>query len=332
MHALLLSQLRCHLGPEASVEGLAPDLQQLLKAVDHAYGEADARRTSLEHALNLASVELRHHDGRTPQEVQSQKLQAVGQLAAGVAHEINSPIQYIGDNVAFLRQSFLDLKALLKLFAQLPRESTLRQLAEKIELPWLLDEIPKAIEGTSEGIQRVAELVRALKDFAHPDSAEMTLIDLNHALRGTLIVAGNELKYVADVTTDFGAVPNLLCHGGSLNQVFLNLLVNAAHAVSASNRERPGKIKVTSRAEADAVVVTISDNGVGIPEANRCRIFEPSFTTRPNGKGNSQGLALALAIVEKHGGTLTFDSTVAVGTTFFVRLPITHLDEEREVA
>jgi PAS domain S-box-containing protein len=258
---------------------------------------------------------------RSQQDTQAQKLQAVGQLAAGVAHEINTPIQYVGDNAEFLRQSFLDLTAVLTGIGELPPGSELRAAGEKIDLAWLLEEIPKAIDGTQEGIGRVAELVRALKDFAHPDSPEMTLLDLNHALAGTLTVARNELKYVAEVVTDFGALPPVLCHGGSLNQVFLNLLVNAAHAIAAAHPGTRGKITVTSRNEPGGVLISVADTGTGIPEAIRNRIFEPFFTTKAVGKGTGQGLALALAIVQKHKGSLTFESVEGAGTTFFVRLP-----------
>ena len=259
---------------------------------------------------------------RAIEATQAQKLQAVGQLAAGVAHEINTPIQYLGDNAEFLRQTFTELGPLLAQLVALPAGSPLAALAADVELGWLVREIPKAIDGTREGIHRVAELVRALKEFAHPDAKEKTLVDLNRALSGTITVARNELKYVADVTVELGPLPLVLCHGGSLNQVFLNLLVNAAHAITDAKRPGRGTIKVTSRLDREAVVVAITDSGIGIPDAIRHRIFEPFFTTKEVGRGTGQGLALARAIVDKHDGTIGFDSTVGTGSTFWVRLPI----------
>ncbi len=258
---------------------------------------------------------------RTIEASQAQKLQAVGQLAAGVAHEINTPIQYVGDNAEFLRQTFTELRPLLTRILELASGSPLAPLAESVDLRFLLEEIPKAIDGTREGIERVAELVRALKNFAHPDSKEMTLIDLNRALAGTITVARNELKYVADVSVELSPLPLVLCHGGSLNQVFLNLLINAAHAIADAKQPERGTIKVTSRVEQSEVVVAITDSGGGIPDAIRHRIFEPFFTTKEVGRGTGQGLALARAIVDKHAGRIGFDSTVGKGTTFWVRLP-----------
>ena len=196
-------------------------------------------------------------------------------------------------------------------------------------------EIPKAIAQTLDGVGRVATIVRAMKEFAHPDSGEKAVADLNKALTSTLTVARNELKYVADVETDLGDIPSVSCHLGDLNQVFLNLLVNAAHAIGDTVKESGGKgrIGVRTTCEGDNVCVAISDTGGGIPEHVRSKIFDPFFTTKGVGRGTGQGLAIARSIVvDKHGGSLTFETEVGEGTTFFIRLPVDGTPSAREIA
>ncbi len=285
---------------------------------------------------NRMEVELRH----------GQKMQAVGELAAGIAHEINTPIQFVGDNVRFLHDSFADLLALLDKHEQL-RETLAAQgasellgevkaAAEKADIHFLRKEIPTALDQTVEGVGRVATIVQALKKFAHLDqSHEMAPADLNEALESTLIVAQSELKYVADVETTFGNLPLVPCHLGDLNQVFLNLLVNAAHAIGDVVKQtgRKGRIRVETGIVADCVQVAVSDTGNGIPPEIRGRVFEPFFTTKGVGKGTGQGLALAHAIVvERHGGTVTFESEVGKGTVFYVRIPLNPVMLQPEVA
>jgi PAS domain S-box-containing protein len=271
-------------------------------------------------------VELRH----------AQKLESVGMLASGIAHEINTPIQFVGDNTHFLEESFRSLRDLtgryraalsrLSLGESVP-ESELRDIRKaegEADLEFLQEEIPRALAQALDGLARVATIVRAMKSFAHPDGKEMSPADLNEALRSTLTVARNELKYVTEVETDFGDLPPVTCHAGDLNQVFLNLLVNAAHAISdvVGSTGAKGKVTVRTSIEGDSVVVAIRDTGTGIPEAAQPRIFDPFFTTKEVGKGTGQGLAIARTIVvEKHGGSLTFE-TSGSGTTFFVRLPV----------
>jgi signal transduction histidine kinase len=204
-----------------------------------------------------------------------------------------------------------------------------RGVEQETDCAYLLEEIPKALAQTLEGVTRVATIVRAMKDFAHPESREMAAADLNRALLSTLTVARNELKYVADVETEFGHLPLVVCNIGDLNQVFLNLLVNAAHAIGESVKGTggKGKIKVRTAAEDGAVLITISDTGCGIPEANRNKIFDPFFTTKEVGRGTGQGLAISRSVVvDRHKGALTFESEVGKGTTFFIRLPV---DPER---
>ncbi|MGH9717210.1 MAG: ATP-binding protein [Candidatus Acidiferrales bacterium] len=280
-------------------------------------------------------VDLRH----------GQKLEAVGSLAAGIAHEINTPIQFVGDNTRFLRNAFHDLQQLVECCERLYTQalqgtiptgllSEVKAEREKADWEYLQAEIPKALDQTLDGVNRVANIVRAMKDFSHVDRrAEKSAADINKAIESTLIVARNELKYVADVQVVLGEIPAVPCHLGDLNQVFLNLLVNAAHAIGdvVKNSTQKGRITVATRQVGEWIEIAISDTGTGIPEAIRGKVFDPFFTTKPVGKGTGQGLALARAIVvEKHGGTLTFDSELGRGTTFYVRLPLAGTPEPRE--
>jgi PAS domain S-box-containing protein len=273
-----------------------------------------------------AELELRH----------AQKLESVGRLASGIAHEINTPIQFVGDNTRFVQESFAGLQTLLAKYKELRDAASFGSvspgLLEEVEnvekesdCAYTLEEIPKALTQTLDGVTRVATIVRAMKEFAHPEGKEMAAADLNHAILSTLTVARNELKYVADVETEFGDLPMVVCNIGDINQVFLNLLVNAAHAIDEKVRgtaER-GTIRVRTLSEGETICVSIADTGCGIPEAHRAKIFDPFFTTKEVGRGTGQGLAIARSVVvDRHKGTLTFESEVDKGTTFYVRLPI----------
>jgi PAS domain S-box-containing protein len=269
--------------------------------------------------------------------LQVQKLESVGQLAAGIAHEINTPTQYIGDNVRFLKDAFQELKSLLTSYDRLlpaaVKNGLLRETLEeaaavvdKTDAGYLLEEIPKAIDQTLEGVSRVAALVSAMKEFSHPDTKEKSPLDLNRAIAGTITVARNEWKYVAEMETDFDpSLPLVSCHPGEFNQVILNLIVNAAHAIADVAREggpQKGSIKVQTRSCPEWAEVRIRDSGTGIPEELRTRIFDPFFTTKEIGKGTGQGLAIARSvIVGKHGGSLDFETEAGKGTTFIIRLP-----------
>ncbi len=281
-------------------------------------------------------VELRH----------AQKLEAVGGLAAGIAHEINTPIQFIGDNTRFLQNSFVESMQMIAKYEEIcahAATSTLQPgmlqevdaIRQRIEWDFLSTEVPKAFDQMLDGVNRVATIVRAMKEFSHVDrSSEKAPADLNKAIESTLIVARNEVKYVANVETELGALPPIHCHLGDLNQVFLNLFVNAAHAISdvVKNTGEKGRITVRTWQDGDSVVVSVADTGTGIPERVRAKIFDPFFTTKEVGKGTGQGLALARAIVvDKHGGTLSFETKMGEGTTFFVRLPANGVPATREV-
>ena len=281
-------------------------------------------------------IELRH----------AQKLEAVGGLAAGIAHEINTPIQFVGDNTRFLQDSFRDELEMVRKYEEVYGEASrglvrpelleeVKEVCSRIDWEYLRGEIPKAMDQMLDGVGRVAKIVRAMKEFSHVDrSSEKSQSDLNKALESTLIVARSELKYVADVDTEFGTLPPVICHLGDLNQVFLNLLINAAHAIGEVVKEsgERGRVTVRTKRIGDLVEVSISDTGGGIPESVRGKIFDPFFTTKEVGKGTGQGLTLARAIVvERHGGTLTFTTEPGKGTTFYVRLPIDGVPEPHEV-
>ena len=266
---------------------------------------------------------------------QAQRLESVGQLAAGIAHEINTPIQYIGDNLRFLHDAFRDRQMVWELYERLQEAAErgavtpalladLRQAAGDADLEYLREEIPKAMQQSLDGVERVATIVRAMKEFAHPGYNEKAASDLNKALQNTLLVARNEYKYVADVETSFGDLPPVVCYLAEMNQVFLNLLINAAHAIGEvmARTQVKGKIGVRTWQAGDQAVVAISDTGCGIPDKIRDKVFDPFFTTKPVGRGTGQGLAISRSIVvEKHGGALRFEPNLPQGTTFIVCLP-----------
>jgi len=197
-----------------------------------------------------------------------------------------------------------------------------RGAEEAADLDYLRDRVPGAFDRADEGISRVGAIVGAMRDFGHPPNADRAPVQLNDSLRNTLVVAMNEYKYVSDVETDLGDLPKVVCNGGAINQVFLNLIVNAAHAIEERGPER-GAIGIRTVVEGDDVVVSVSDTGCGIPADVAARIFDPFFTTKQVGRGTGQGLAITRSlVVDRHGGTITFDTEVGKGTTFHVRLPI----------
>lgn len=265
----------------------------------------------------------------------AQKLESVGRLAAGIAHEINTPIQYVGDSVHFLRSAYRDLNQVLDTLKQhierLPDEPQYRdlrtRLAEAMEghdAEFLRVEIPRSFERVFDGVERVTTIVKAMKEFAHPDGTEQSLADINHALETTLLVASNEYKYVAAVSTQLADLPQVVCNIGELNQVFLNLIVNAAHAIKDAGKDSSsGKITVSTELANDTVIIRIADNGCGVPAENLAKLYDPFFTTKEVGRGSGQGLAISHSIVvDKHGGEIAAQSEVDVGTEFTLRLPI----------
>lgn len=269
--------------------------------------------------------------------IHGMKLESLGELAAGIAHEINTPIQFIGSNVSFLREAFDDLLELVhrytKLFAAVSGETQHRHLLDEIEeqeeqadVEYLKGEAPKAFDQTVQGVERVSSLVLGLKGFAHTKEGEMKLaVDLNEIIKNTLVVCTNAYKYVAELEIDLKDLPMVKVFHGDIGQVILNLIVNAAHAIEDVKKDstQMGKITIKSFQEGDNVVVTVTDTGCGIPEGVQERIFDPFFTTKNVGRGSGQGLAISRTIVhDKHGGELSFESKTGKGSTFKIKLPI----------
>ena len=267
--------------------------------------------------------------------LQAQKLESVGQLAAGIAHEINTPTQYIGDNIRFLKKSFAKLTSVLSISVRLWKETCrdtvtskeeMAAALQKIDVEFLIEEIPKSINDALEGVTRVSSLVSAMKEFSHPGTKEKVALDLNHAIQSTITMAQNEWKYVAEMETNFEpTLPLVSCMPGEFNQVILNLIVNAAHAIGDRSKERNGergKITVQTARISTGVEIRIGDTGGGIPVQARTKIFDPFFTTKEIGKGTGQGLAIARSvIVDKHSGSIEFETVLGEGTTFIIRLP-----------
>jgi signal transduction histidine kinase len=269
--------------------------------------------------------------------IQEEKLKSVGRLAAGIAHEINTPIQFVSDSVYFVRSALADLTTLIGKYQAALRSldggaayqqviSGISRAETDADLPYLRENLPLAVERSLDGLGRVATIVRSMKEFAHPDQAAMILIDLNHGIESTLTIARNEYKYVADVETDFDAtLPMITCYAGELNQAVLNIIVNAAHAVAdlVKDSGKRGTITVRTRRDGDWVLISIGDTGTGIPREVQDRIYDPFFSTKEVGRGTGQGLAIARSVVvDKHGGELRFETEEGKGTTFFIRLPL----------
>ncbi|MDH3748452.1 MAG: ATP-binding protein [Gammaproteobacteria bacterium] len=270
--------------------------------------------------------------------VQAKKMESIGQLAAGIAHEINTPAQFVGDNTRFIKDAFSDLIGLSdsysKLFEAVKEDNvtpeTIEQVSQSIkaaDVDYLVDEVPMAIDQSLDGISRISNIVRAMKEFSHPGGSECESTDLNKAINNTITVASNEWKYVAIVDTQLADdLPPIVCYQQEINQVMLNLIVNAAHAIEAGRNDTDadkGTITITTKSLDDAIEITVMDTGCGIPEDIRDRIFDPFFTTKEVGKGTGQGLAISYkTVVEKHNGFLGVDSTPGKGTTFTIRLPL----------
>lgn len=303
----------------------------LEKMVAKRTAEINAKTQQLSHAL----LELQ---GTQMQLIQAQKLEAIGQLAAGIAHEVNTPTQYVSDNTAFAQRAVGSLIDTLQASLAVVRAAkeglvppaiieAAEAAAAKAKLPYLLKQLPRALDQAREGLGRVASIVQAMKEFSHPSGAEKKLVNLREAIETTIAVARNEWKYVAEVELDidpgFPLVPALR---NEFNQVILNLVVNAAHAIAEQNdggATGKGLIRISGRQRGDHVEIRISDSGGGIPEAIRGRVFEPFFTTKAVGKGTGQGLAIAYSvIVDKHHGALRFETEAGSGTTFFITLPL----------
>ena len=329
------------------------DLNKRLKVEDfteidhiaHRYNEVmDTLREktgSLEEEIKQRKKAQKESEEMQSQLLQAQKMESIGQLAAGISHEINTPIQYIGDNTHFLKDSFDEMAPVLENVKKMAEESdqanvikNISDIKTSINFEFLVEEIPKAINQTIEGIDHVSEIVKAIKEFSHPGSKEKTKVDLNQSLLSTIIVARNEWKYIAELETDFDEnLGHVFCLPNELNQVFLNLIVNAAHAIeSRKNKEKDqkrGLIRIVTKRHDNYTEISISDTGTGIPHEIQDKVFDPFFTTKEIGKGTGQGLSLAYStIVDKHHGEINFKTSVGNGTTFTIKLP--HIDEQAD--
>ncbi|MEM9562667.1 MAG: ATP-binding protein [Actinomycetota bacterium] len=272
-------------------------------------------------------LELRH----------AQRLESIGELAAGVAHEINTPIQYVSDGARFVGEAVDDLLTLVAAYDPVlavaagideaaDPVAAVAHVKDEIELPFLADELPGAVKRTLDGVDRVATIVQALKQFSHPGSEELMPVDVNALIENTLTVARGEYKYVAEIELALGDVPEIMGDPGDLGQVLLNLVINASHAIadhrSATGVEGLGRIAIGTSADDEAVTIHVADNGGGIPAEIRDRVFEPFFTTKEPGRGTGQGLAISHnQVVKKHDGRIDFDVEDGVGTTFRIWLP-----------
>lgn len=269
---------------------------------------------------------------------QAQRLESVGRLASGVAHEINTPTQFVSDNTRFLQQILPRLESVLTLNARLLETARAGALPEEIldeaeavvkkaKVDYLLRQIPEAISDSLDGLERITNIVRAMKDFSHPDLHEMRIADLNKAIESTVTVARNEWKYVSEMVLELDPeLPPVHCALSDINQVLLNLIINSAHAIAdvvGDGAHEKGTITISTRKDGNDVEIRIRDTGTGIPEEHRRNVFDHFFTTRAVGQGTGQGLAIAHSvIVDKHGGSIDFVSEMGAGTTFIIRLPI----------
>lgn len=285
----------------------------------------------------IGGVHLDIHERKEAQAhlIAADRLESVGWLAAGVAHEINTPVQYVNDSVYFIREGVQELLAHIAARSRGGESVAGPSEEPTADLQYLAENLPAACERAIEGLGRIAEIVQSLKEFAHADQEAMGPVDLLRVIGNTVVVARSEYKYVARVVTDLTEIPQVPCHATQISQVVLNLLVNAAHAIADSNRLEGelGTIAVRAYQEADYVVIAVADNGCGIPEPVRQRIFDPFFTTKEVGRGTGLGLSFVHNVVVKdHGGSVSFQTECGRGTTFFVRLPLQRGSDAQRVA
>ncbi|WP_290691290.1 ATP-binding protein [Aquabacterium sp.] len=359
-HKLLERQILRHLSTVSLVPG---ELDAFFSAISDAYRDADVDRNTIERTLELMSEELTERNAQLHlqlaqrqvveqallkekadqqalikrleeahhQLLQAEKMASIGQLAAGVAHEINNPIGFVGSNIGTLRKYVDDLLELIAAYEVHERDladearSHMAGMRATLDLAYLREDLVALLAESNDGIGRVKQIVQDLKDFSHVDEAQWQWASLHRGLDSTLNIVHNEIKYVAEVVKLYGQIPDVECMPSQINQVLMNLLVNAAHAM----HERRGKITIrTGMASADEVFVEIADEGHGIPEEHLKRIFDPFFTTKPVGKGTGLGLSLSYGIVNKHHGHISVSSQMGVGTTFRVVLPVRQADNE----
>jgi len=276
-------------------------------------------------SLKAAYEELK---SQKAQLVHSEKLASIGQLAAGVAHEINNPSAYVKSNIVTIKQyvgsivgSFLELEQLVRSVHGKPNGcnlvDALNEIREKYDLEYVLEDVQESIADTLDGIDRIEDIVKSLKDFSRPDQKEPECFDINACIENTLKVAKNQTKYKADIVTNFSPLPEIYGQPGSMGQVFLNLLVNAAQAIDVY-----GKIEITTQQLDGYIHINIQDDGCGIEDENLLKVFDPFFTTKDVGAGTGLGLSISQSIIENHGGRIFMTSKVGQGTCFDISLPV----------
>jgi len=263
--------------------------------------------------------------------VQQEKLASIGQLAAGVAHEINNPLGFLSSNQSMIHSFLKSMRGAWEQAAE-GDPGRLGAIARAYDLDYVLGELEAVLSESDEGFRRIIDIVQNLKSFARTDTAQvMGSYNLNEGIKSTLIMARNEIKYVADVQLALGEIPPIMALGGEINQVCLNILVNAAQAIESQQREGKGLIRVETSRKGDRVVVVIADDGPGVPEQDRLKVFDPFFTTKEPGKGTGLGLALSYDIIaRKHGGSLVLEDAPLGGALFRIELPIAASGEKKE--
>jgi len=279
---------------------------------------------------DISVLKLAQHEN-----VQSARLASIGQLAAGIAHEINTPIQYIGDNLRYVETALPKLKRGFDAGTELaekaaafpelaPAAARFEAAVKEAKLARTMAEMPDAVGESLDGVAQIARIVLSMKEFSHPGVTAKTATDINHALESTLAVSRNAWKHVAEIEHDLDPdLPPVLCHAGEMNQVFLNLILNAAQAIEGSGKPTPGRITLATRRDGSWAEIRVADSGTGVPLAIRDRIFDPFFTTKAVGKGTGQGLAICRdVVVTKHGGTMGVGGGEGEGAVFIVRLPL----------
>lgn len=318
-------ELRVRLQVGKRILGLQDQLVQQEREARNRAEDLVAERTV---ELSEANLKLKEQQAQL---VHAEKMVAIGQLSAGIAHEINNPVSFITNNVSLLKgyiEIFSELIGhcevlLKKIEGGVEREeikesaAVIKQFSQRENIPYILSDTTELIADTQEGVGRVRDIVQSLKNFAHPNSGELEEADVNEGIESAIRIVWNEIKYKAELDKNLGELPMIKCHLGELNQVFLNLLINAAQAI-----EHSGRIGVESAYRDGEIVVSVSDTGIGISEEKLPRIFEPFYTTKDVGQGTGLGLAISYGIVEKHGGRIEVDSKVGEYTRFIVHLPV----------
>lgn len=302
------------------------EVQQMANTLLAKWDMTERASLQMNHLEHLVQREVDERKQLESQLVQSEKLASLGQLAAGVAHEINNPIGFISSNRGTLDGYFQQLQEMLDAYGQAETliqagewAERLQQLRERIELDFLREDIPLLIKESKDGINRVGRIVRDLKDFSRVDAnQEWQWINLQQGIESTLNIVANELKYKADVLKEYQVLPDIECLPSQINQVFMNLIVNASQAIGPER----GTLTLRTGHAAQSVWIAVQDTGSGIAPQNLQKIFDPFFTTKPVGQGTGLGLSLSYGIIKKHRGEITVRSEVGVGTTFRVELPI----------